>query len=111
LFKENNYKFLLLLLLLLLLLFIIIIIIININLLGMNSTTNHTAQEKLFYQSQQISALESALKKSNATWKIVTGHYPIYSVAEHGDTSEVHHIFINYLTINRPNLKNIYTIN
>ncbi len=28
--------------------------------------------------------LESALRNSTADWRIVTGHYPIYSIAEHG---------------------------
>ena len=37
--------------------------------------------------------LESTLKHSSATWKIVVGHYPILSGGEHGNTPEL----VNYL--------------
>lgn len=34
----------------------------------------------------QLQWVESILKTSNATWLIVAGHYPVWSVAEHGPT-------------------------
>jgi hypothetical protein len=34
----------------------------------------------------QLEWVESILKTSNATWLIVAGHYPVWSVAEHGPT-------------------------
>lgn len=33
--------------------------------------------------------VDSALKQSTATWKIVVGHHAIRSVSEHGDTEEL----------------------
>lgn len=30
--------------------------------------------------------LKTTLEKSNADWLIVAGHYPVYSIAEHGST-------------------------
>ncbi len=41
-------------------------------------------------QEQQLVWLEHALKHSTSTWKIVFGHYPIYSNGPHGDTTELH---------------------
>jgi hypothetical protein len=32
----------------------------------------------------QLDWIESELKTSRAAWKFVVGHYPVYSVAEHG---------------------------
>eukprot|EP00850_Spirogloea_muscicola_P003518 SM000014S00306 [mRNA] locus=s14:677708:680767:+ [translate_table: standard] len=40
-------------------------------------------------QQSQIMALSSLLGASNATWKIVVGHHPVYSLGEHGNTSEL----------------------
>jgi acid phosphatase len=38
---------------------------------------------------EQLAWLKTALAASNAQWKIVIGHHPIYSGGEHGDTSEL----------------------
>jgi len=38
---------------------------------------------------EQLAWLKTALEASNAQWKIVIGHHPIYSGGEHGDTSEL----------------------
>jgi tartrate-resistant acid phosphatase type 5 len=38
---------------------------------------------------EQLTWLKTALAASNAQWKIVIGHHPIYSGGEHGDTSEL----------------------
>lgn len=37
----------------------------------------------------QIQWLEARLKASQARWKIVYGHHPVYSYGAHGDTSEL----------------------
>jgi len=39
---------------------------------------------------QQLTWLEHVLKNSKSKWKIVFGHYPIYSNGPHGDTTELH---------------------
>ncbi|KAI9174207.1 hypothetical protein LWI28_013730 [Acer negundo] len=45
------------------------------------------------YLTKLLKDLESALKSSVATWKIVIGHHTIRSIGHHGDTSElIHHI-------------------
>jgi acid phosphatase len=38
----------------------------------------------------QLKWLEHVLKTSKSKWKIVFGHYPIYSNGPHGDTTELH---------------------
>lgn len=38
----------------------------------------------------QLVWLEHVLKTSKSKWKIVFGHYPIYSNGPHGDTTELH---------------------
>jgi len=38
---------------------------------------------------KQLQWLDSELKKSRATWKVVYGHHPIYSDGYHGDNSRV----------------------
>lgn len=37
----------------------------------------------------QLDWLESALQTSDARWKIVSGHHPVYSYGQHGDTTNV----------------------
>jgi tartrate-resistant acid phosphatase type 5 len=39
----------------------------------------------------QIKWLKSELAKSQATWKIVFGHHPVFSNGDHGDTPEIKH--------------------
>ena len=39
---------------------------------------------------EQFRWLEHVLQNSTSTWKIVFGHYPIYSTGPHGDTTELH---------------------
>jgi tartrate-resistant acid phosphatase type 5 len=39
---------------------------------------------------EQLAWLEHVLKTSTSTWKIVFGHYPIYSNGGHGNTDELH---------------------
>ncbi len=46
-------------------------------------------EEKIVRQQQQLNALESSLQISNADWKIVMGHYPVYSTGENGDTLQL----------------------
>nr|GLL32827.1 purple acid phosphatase 3-like [Ipomoea trifida] len=41
------------------------------------------------YLSNLLQDLDSALKESTATWKIVVGHHPIKSAGHHGDTEEL----------------------
>jgi len=42
-----------------------------------------------FKQEKQLEWLERTLKNSTSTWKIVFGHYPIYSNGIHGDTPQL----------------------
>ncbi|MCM3876004.1 MAG: tartrate-resistant acid phosphatase type 5 family protein [Thermoanaerobaculia bacterium] len=37
----------------------------------------------------QLAWLEKELANSNASWKIVVGHHPVYSAGEHGNTREL----------------------
>ena len=46
-------------------------------------------EEKILRQQQQLNALEASLQASDATWKIVAGHYPVYSVLENCDTQQL----------------------
>ncbi|KAI3455115.1 hypothetical protein Pfo_011778 [Paulownia fortunei] len=41
------------------------------------------------YLSNLLKELKTALKTSNATWKIVVGHHPIRSIGQQGDTQEL----------------------
>lgn len=41
------------------------------------------------YKDTQLRWLSRVLSESTARWKIVCGHYPIYSCGEHGDTPEL----------------------
>ncbi|GJN04653.1 hypothetical protein PR202_ga22218 [Eleusine coracana subsp. coracana] len=41
------------------------------------------------YIANLLKDVDSALKQSTATWKIVVGHHAIRSVSEHGDTEEL----------------------
>lgn len=41
------------------------------------------------YLRQQLQDLETALRSSNATWKLVIGHHTLRSVGDHGDTEEL----------------------
>ncbi|KAK6127791.1 hypothetical protein DH2020_038500 [Rehmannia glutinosa] len=43
------------------------------------------------YISNLLKDLKSAIRSSNATWKIVVGHHPIRSIGFHGDTKELLH--------------------
>lgn len=36
-----------------------------------------------------VQSVDSALKESNAKWKIVVGHHGIRSAGQHGDTKEL----------------------
>lgn len=43
---------------------------------------------------EQYKWLEKKLEQSNATWKVVVGHYPVFSNGHHGNTEElVHDLF------------------
>jgi tartrate-resistant acid phosphatase type 5 len=42
-----------------------------------------------FNKQVHLQWIENTLKNSNAKWKIVFGHYPIYSDGEHGNTQEL----------------------
>jgi len=41
------------------------------------------------YLRQQLQDLETGLRSSNATWKLVIGHHTLRSVGDHGDTEEL----------------------
>ena len=41
------------------------------------------------YKATQLKWLSRVLRESTARWKIVCGHYPVYSCGEHGDTAEL----------------------
>lgn len=45
--------------------------------------------EKDASAAEQLSWLEQALSKSNATWKIVFGHHPVFSFGKHGHEKEM----------------------
>ena len=38
---------------------------------------------------EHLNKIESIISKSKATWLIVAGHYPVYSMGEHGDTLQL----------------------
>lgn len=40
-------------------------------------------------QLEHINSMLEEANRRNPTWLLVAGHYPIYSVGEHGDTSEL----------------------
>jgi len=63
--------------------------VLNATAMGHDSMTTLSFLETL-KKEQQLVWLENVLKHSKATWKIVFGHYPIYSNGPHGDTSELH---------------------
>jgi 3',5'-cyclic AMP phosphodiesterase CpdA len=42
-----------------------------------------------FTDEEQLRWLDAALQQSNFTWKIVVGHYPVFSSGLHGDTIEM----------------------
>jgi len=54
---------------------------------------DHDTTQRILHQlkgEEQFRWLEHVLKNSTSTWKIVFGHYPIYSNGPHGDTEELH---------------------
>ncbi|XP_020100964.1 purple acid phosphatase 3-like [Ananas comosus] len=52
------------------------------------------------YISNLLKDLDSALKASTATWKIVVGHHTMRSVSEHGDTEELLQLLLPILKAN-----------
>lgn len=56
------------------------------------------------YISQLLKDVNSALRASRATWKIVVGHHPIRSVGHHGDTQELIHQLLPILQANNVDL-------
>ncbi|WOL09369.1 purple acid phosphatase 3 [Canna indica] len=52
------------------------------------------------YISNLLKDLDSALKESTATWKIVVGHHPIKSAGCHGDTLDLHTTLLPILKAN-----------
>lgn len=40
-------------------------------------------------QLKNLDSILSTANKTNPTWLLVAGHYPIYSKGQHGDTSEL----------------------
>jgi len=60
------------------------------NSVGMGMSVNDCQKRiDFFNQENQYEWLEKTLKKSKAQWKIVFGHYPIYSNGAHGDTTQL----------------------
>ncbi|KAK6153889.1 hypothetical protein DH2020_013528 [Rehmannia glutinosa] len=53
------------------------------------------------YISNLLKDLKSAIRSSNATWKIVVGHHPIRSIGFHGDTKELLHQLLPILQANK----------
>jgi len=41
------------------------------------------------YKNDQLAWLETNLKNCNKKWKIVCGHYPLYSCGDHGNTNDL----------------------
>jgi acid phosphatase len=56
--------------------------------MGMSAEHHAWIQQSLTYDSQ-MKWLEYALMNSKSKWKIVFGHYPIFSNGNHGDTVEL----------------------
>lgn len=56
--------------------------------MGMNVVHFHSIQHAL-KQDSQLKWLEHVLKSSRSKWKIVFGHYPIFSNGCHGNTDEL----------------------
>ncbi|MBZ0204344.1 MAG: metallophosphoesterase [Ignavibacteria bacterium] len=52
----------------------------------------------------QLKWLDSVLSSSNAKWKIVAGHHPVYSGGEHGNTQELIDLVNPILINNKVNL-------
>ncbi|KAL0541797.1 hypothetical protein IC582_021858 [Cucumis melo] len=53
------------------------------------------------YLSNLLKELDSALKDSNAKWKIVVGHHTLKSAGSHGDTQELLHQLLPILEENK----------
>ncbi|XP_022146330.1 purple acid phosphatase 3 [Momordica charantia] len=53
------------------------------------------------YLSSLLKDVDSALKDSNAKWKIVVGHHTIKSAGQHGDTQELLHQLLPILEENK----------
>ncbi|PIN19870.1 Purple (tartrate-resistant) acid phosphatase [Handroanthus impetiginosus] len=53
------------------------------------------------YLSNILKDLDTALKRSNAIWKIVVGHHPIRSIGKRGDTKELLHQLLPILEANK----------
>ena len=63
--------------------------VLNATAMGHNPISTLSFIEKLKGE-EQLRWLEYVLKHSTSKWKIVFGHYPIYSNGPHGDTTELH---------------------
>ena len=62
---------------------------------GMNPTKWNTIEQKiLFDRHQQLQWLEQCLQNSNAVWKIVCGHYTMFSDGEHHDNFELQQVLL-----------------
>ncbi|XP_022994036.1 purple acid phosphatase 3-like [Cucurbita maxima] len=53
------------------------------------------------YLSNLLNEVDSALKDSNAKWKIVVGHHTLKSAGQHGDTQELLHQLLPILEENK----------
>ncbi|OVA16171.1 Phosphoesterase domain [Macleaya cordata] len=56
------------------------------------------------YISNVLKEVESALKESNAKWKIVVAHHPVRSAGHHGDTEELVKLLLPILQANNVDL-------
>lgn len=63
------------------------IIFINTPILAPSESSHTKRSDKLIHK--QLQAIEQMLEDSTATWRIVVGHYPVFSTGEHGDTAEL----------------------
>lgn len=62
------------------------------NSLGMGS--NYSSLASRFDPQKQLTWFEQQLANSSATWKIVAGHYPVFSCGAHGDNQELRDILL-----------------
>ncbi|KAI3463560.1 hypothetical protein Pfo_020223 [Paulownia fortunei] len=75
------------------------------NYFGKNSPANKFNWKGILprdrYLSNLLKDLKTAIRSSNAIWKIVVGHHPIRSIGFHGDTRELLHQLLPILQANK----------
>ena len=56
---------------------------------GQDPQSDISYEEKIIRQQEQLGSLEASLQSSSADWKIVVGHYPVYTTGGNGDTQQL----------------------